>query len=173
MLTRGDVVTRWVNGDDPGDQFTFLYGLAGTGKPQFFTTNGSAASTVGTAAGSGAMVVGQWHHLVATHDGTTGSCYLDGVLQGTATGTLNASPTTALRFGNNIYGDGAYTGSMSDVAIWSRCLSAADVARLYAESRLGYPSMLIRDRLKLVSQGQVFRPWYSPGYSGFLGTGAA
>lgn len=178
VLTRGDLVTRWVNGGDgtpaaDGDQYNLLYGST-SGKPQFYTAIGTLGTAMGTSTGSATMAVGRWHHVVGTHDGATASCYLDGVLQGTVSMTMNSSPSTDLKFGDNHGGDGAYTGKMSDVATWARCLSAADVAQLNAEGRAGYPNLLIRDRplsalYAAIPQGRFKRLGMDGGFPAYAG----
>jgi hypothetical protein len=100
---------------------------------------------------------GKWHQVVGTYDGNGGSAlYVDGWLQGTAQGTpfdANAvdngiSPSFVragyadmsgiqVRFGINFYNNPwplspFFNGSLDEVSVWNRALTAADVAGLYA-----------------------------------------
>lgn len=82
------------------------------------------------------LTVGQWHHLTYVHnDGTdVDSCYVNGVLVGTATSqTQNpASKLTSPLFLMSEDGSGKYVnGFMQDVKIYNRALSGAEVQQLY------------------------------------------
>jgi hypothetical protein len=80
----------------------------------------------------------QWHHVVFVVDASGGTLYVDGVQKGSLpwTGTPGATSTTQpLRLG--VY-PGAYgityfsfPGSLDDVRIYNRALSAAEVSTLY------------------------------------------
>ncbi len=71
---------------------------------------------------------GLWHHLAATYDGNVVKNYVDGVLQGTVVDTrdlINAGQD--LSYGDNQ----ADAGSVDEVAIWERALSADEVQQIY------------------------------------------
>jgi titin len=77
----------------------------------------------------GAVVAGTAYHVVATHDGATQRLYLNGSLVASAAlagaATANSNP---LRIGS---WDGAnewYSGTVDDVAVYNRTLTAAQVA---------------------------------------------
>lgn len=76
------------------------------------------------------------HHLVVTHSGTTPKIYVDG--QDVTTGTDTGAPSNTL--GINMIGanktanaaaDTYFTGSVSDIYVWSKALTAAQVAEIY------------------------------------------
>jgi hypothetical protein len=83
----------------------------------------------------------QWHHLVVTYDGSSVASgvavYLDGSLENsviaadTLTGTIlnSVTPTIGSRSSESYY-----EGSIDDIRIYSRTLSAAEVQELYTES---------------------------------------
>jgi hypothetical protein len=81
---------------------------------------------------------GEWHHWVVysdTNDITNSKLYVDGVLQSVdstvSTGSLNAY-TEGLTIGSDRQSGGGYfEGSISDFAVFSRELSAADVKEIY------------------------------------------
>lgn len=82
---------------------------------------------------------GKWHHVVATAtaSGTNNiKIYIDGVLenQSTSSGTLLKTTTDRLLIGATSIASGNYyfTGSLSDVRIYDRALSASEVQDLYA-----------------------------------------
>lgn len=83
---------------------------------------------------------GSWHHFVVTVDYPTDTIklYADGVLL-TATGTVAFTATATsdtnpkgARIGSRRDGVNYVNGTLDDVRIYSRALSAADVAELYA-----------------------------------------
>jgi hypothetical protein len=98
----------------------------------------------------GAVSINTWHMLTWTYNsvGPLNTVYIDGVQSGatTATATQNFTPT-AVYLGS--YGAGAgnenYGGIMDDARIYSRALSAADVAQLYTYTgRNGLFSLIAR-----------------------------
>jgi hypothetical protein len=85
-----------------------------------------------------AVTAGRWYHLAGVLDWTSMRLYIDGILAatGTASGTpLPALPTKPLRIGAG--GDGAAEdpmyGAIDDIRIYPRALSAAEVAREFAD----------------------------------------
>jgi len=76
----------------------------------------------------------QWHHVVATVSGTTGTLYLDGSATGSGdVGTIPAN-TLDVYLGMAHPGRGAgfwFNGIIDDVRIYNRALSPDDVAVLY------------------------------------------
>ena len=76
----------------------------------------------------------QWHHLVYTKDTQTATVYIDGVPVGShaASNEIHYSPSD-LYLGKAFAPGGEYfSGKLDDVGMWSRSLSAAEVAALYA-----------------------------------------
>jgi len=77
-----------------------------------------------------------WHHVVATSDGTNWHMYLDGFLSDGGTGLNSGSSQYATNTGY-LYigqrGNGGYVnGSIDDVRIYSRALTADEVKLLYS-----------------------------------------
>jgi hypothetical protein len=77
----------------------------------------------------------KWHHLVATRDDISLKFYIDGVFIGsspTPAGAGPYSPTSdySLGYGYNA-GYKYWQGSMDDLRIYSRVLSASDITALY------------------------------------------
>ncbi len=71
-----------------------------------------------------------WHHIVATQTGTTASLYVDGVLVNTATVAAIGNGSGPIYIGR--YNSGYYfNGSIDDVRIYNRALSAQEVQQLY------------------------------------------
>jgi Concanavalin A-like lectin/glucanases superfamily/TIR domain len=76
---------------------------------------------------------GSWHHLVATFDGVNHRLYLDGVLQGTAPLTTNTILNTYLFIGGPIQSVVTFfNGSIDELRIYDRALSAQEVSQLFS-----------------------------------------
>lgn len=101
---------------------------------------------------------GVWHHVVATYDGGTASSglkiYVDGVQVDTLDDNygvyagMTSPPTNYLRLGQFVGsppmpgGTGQhlrFSGSMDDIAIWTRALSAAEALAIYTAGAAGNP----------------------------------
>lgn len=99
-----------------------------------FVTEGAATLTTATGPASD----GSWHHIVCTgSDGVAGSgrIYVDGALAA-------SGGTPHLSYAGPVVSLGAYpnatamlAGTLDEVAIWSRVLTAAEVAALYRVGR--------------------------------------
>ena len=91
---------------------------------------------------AGVALDGQWHQLVGTYNGSTGSLYLDGNLVN-AVGCTNTPPNTGhsltIGWAN---ADGAafhspFSGQIDEVQIWDTPLDAAQVQTLYDNGSTG------------------------------------
>jgi len=72
-----------------------------------------------------------WHHYVYTFDGTTHRLYVDGVSRANSTVTPQSAAPVQLQFGRWSGGHEYVKGSLDDVRIYNRALSAAE-ARVLA-----------------------------------------
>jgi hypothetical protein len=72
---------------------------------------------------------GNWHFIALTYDGTTAKLYADGVLKESAGKTWTLVPSVCY-IGCYLNGGAFWNGNVDDVRIYSRALSAAEVARL-------------------------------------------
>jgi hypothetical protein len=77
--------------------------------------------------------VNTWHHVAVTYDGTTHTFYYDGTFLNSGTGLTRATTGNRFYLGKTV-DDIPFTGVLDDVAIYTRALSAADVADLKAGS---------------------------------------
>lgn len=74
----------------------------------------------------------RWHHVVGTLSGTTTKIYVDGNLETSGTQTLlSQTGSQASAVGINAGGGDAFNGSMDDVRIYARALTAAEVTTLF------------------------------------------
>ena len=94
-------------------------------------TNGSTSTLVGT---GGALSAGVWAHAAAVYDGAAMRLYLDGVEIGSLpkAGPIDVDPAVLAAIGSQPPGAGTqpFLGSIDDVRIYRRALSAAEVAGL-------------------------------------------
>ena len=77
-------------------------------------------------------LTGNWHHVVATKNGTDFKIYFNGVLDDSASGIVDCSPYnyTAQDIGD-LYIGSNYTGKVDDIIIYNRELSQTEVTQLY------------------------------------------
>jgi hypothetical protein len=76
-------------------------------------------------------VLQQWHHLVGTWDGSKGieQLYVDGVLSAEVTAATFTVGNVSYTIGGNAWKD--WAGSIDEVRIYNRALSADEVSQLY------------------------------------------
>jgi hypothetical protein len=83
---------------------------------------------------------GNWHNISATMSGTTKIIYYDGLQVGTNTGTIPAVDSFNLVIGSTGGNNpNPFIGSMGNVMVYNRALSAAEVQQNYnaQKSRFG------------------------------------
>ena len=86
-----------------------------------------------TGAGSAAADIGTWHHIAGLWDGSTWRLYRDGVQIASAGSTTGAVPVPAVGWAIGARGNGAerfFDGQIDDVRVYSRGLSAAEIAAI-------------------------------------------
>ena len=76
---------------------------------------------------------GQWHHVVATYDGTNATIYYDGQSLGSQAVSFNTvNSAIGLVLGSQTGNDDSpFNGSLDEVAVYSKVLSAAQVQAHY------------------------------------------
>jgi hypothetical protein len=73
---------------------------------------------------------GEWHHIAATHDGTTLRIYVDGALDNSTAKTYNTSGQNNQVGRHNAVTNAQFNGEIDDVRIWSRALLPREVRAL-------------------------------------------
>jgi hypothetical protein len=125
--------TKEMIGKGTNGQNGYRFLLTAGGQP-FFQGKTTGGSTLFSASSTSNIVLNQWIHYVGTYDGTTAKIYVNGTLNRSdpwASGaiTSNANP---LGIGASVAGpDGFFPGSLDDVRIYNRALTASEVKQLY------------------------------------------
>ena len=127
--------------DGSGSGYNGEYVLAVNGAVSFYVyDNGAYQFNITT---SQKVNDGQWHHLVAVRSGGSGSVYIDGALAGSGAGTiqpLSSAITTCIGYDQRD-GTAAFNGTLADVAVFGRALSAATVQSFYNSGTVPPPSL--------------------------------
>ncbi len=113
---------------------------------QLWTGAGLSAAPFWNAVTAGSVVLGQWVHVAASFQATsgpdstgtysgTGTLYLNGVASATNTG-MRYMPTwsSSMNVGANASGGAPFEGAIDDLRLYARALSAADVQSLIKSS---------------------------------------
>ncbi len=102
-----------------------------------FHLNGSAVADITSNAGF-APVLGQWHHVAVSRSGNTYRFHVDGVQNGGERFDSNSVPAASgpLTFGK-VDALNAINGMLDEAQIFSRALSAAEIASVYNASIKG------------------------------------
>jgi hypothetical protein len=75
---------------------------------------------------------GKWHFVAVTGTGTTGTIYIDGLIDKTFTYSAPSSFSGNALIGiNPNLSSNKYTGQIEELAIWDRALSATEIKNLY------------------------------------------
>jgi|GEM_PF-1432136 len=90
---------------------------------------GTGSATVSYTSAAGALLAGQWNHVVATNNGATLSLYVNGTLLG-ALATGGAVPVaTPVRYVGTLSSTATafFQGDLDEVAQWTRALSQSEI----------------------------------------------
>lgn len=135
-LTNQLTYSAWVKTTDTTD--TNIMGANDSGLVGFRFLNFSSGAIFQVVANGDSTTVnsnitirdGEWHHLVGTYDGIEQKIYIDGVLRNSSGKTGNIQNINTYAIGG--LGETAqFLGSIDEVRIYTRALSAAEVESLY------------------------------------------
>lgn len=138
---------RWISKREANSQLEWLAAFNGS----VFNLNlhsQNSSTIVKTISSANTTSLNTWNHFVITFNGTTGSCYINGVLRTTTTTVTGgtyvrmSNTTSIIRIGSNnsITINTAQLGITDEVAIWkNRELTAGEVLELYNKGNAGLP----------------------------------
>jgi hypothetical protein len=132
-LTQSTSISLWVNVPSaPAATQPFIgFGTSGTGRLKMGYNDGQLAAWKGM---SSTVLVGTappgggWHHIVYTFDGTTRRLYVDGASRANSTMAGETGAVTEGHVGG--FGTQSFAGSLDEIRIYNRALSAAEVTAL-------------------------------------------
>jgi len=108
--------------------------------------------------GSADIAANNWYHIVLVmDDGNSYKLYINGKLNDTDTGIIAGPffvPTQNLTIGSRISTYGPFHGTIDNLRIWNRTLSAEQVYQLYHEGDVGYPNSTI-----VAAETTIFENW--------------
>jgi hypothetical protein len=115
-----------------GWQERWKISLPSHGKP-VFTTHATACCSDMDSGDGNALKVGEWTHVAMVHDGTNDQIFVNGVLanQKATSGALNKTKFPLGIGFDPIDNGGFFDGSIDDVLIFNKALSAIEIAALY------------------------------------------
>lgn len=106
----------------------------GTSSGKFFIYDNSATPAPGMMSAR-SINDNNWHHIVWTSDGSTSNMYIDGKLDATAA-QARAADTGTGSIGFDTPNIEYFTGSLDDMRIYNRTLTAAEVASMYRSGQM-------------------------------------
>lgn len=126
--------------DNMGSERVFDIGIGSDGKTRFYLWNSSGSVT--QIGGSATINTNAWYHYALTYNGSLMTAYINGIQNGTPVafgGNLKDS-NQALRIGTDAPASDLWNGSIDDVMIFNRSLSAPEIQALYANTTSRYTS---------------------------------
>jgi hypothetical protein len=110
--------------EQPGDFVYALYATTNASRPSGYVFIGGEKEARGTAA----LTVNTWTHLATTYDGANLRLYVNGTLVKTTAQTGNiATSSGALQLGGNTIWGEWYAGTLDDVRVYNKALTAAEI----------------------------------------------
>jgi hypothetical protein len=107
---------------------------------------------------------GAWHHVCGVQRSkSNGEVWFNGWLAATSSGAVGTVAPTQRTFGGTPQGTNRLAGAMDDIRVYTRALSAAEVAQLYAQSSRTMLQQVVRGNAFFTSS--VFRGSLMPFFS--------
>jgi uncharacterized protein len=185
--TRQQAWARIFEAGNNTSRYLFLAQRNQNGVPRFVMTTNGGGSEQGVN-GNAPLPLNAWSHVAVTLSGSTATLYVNGIAVGTNSAmTLNPAALGALTnhwLGRSHYtADPLYVGSLDELNIYGRALSAAEIAVLQTDSaaastvgrgdRVSYDfedaaTATIADASGHDRHATLKRTWGAPSHPGFL-----
>ena len=120
----GGVGSSIIDGNENGGSAGYDIGIQNTNQLWFWPSAGNDRRSIGT------VPLNAWTFVVCTYDGATLRIYFNGVLDSTQAMPSPDIPTF-IKIGAESWTTGYLKGSLNDVRIYSRALSATEVQEIY------------------------------------------
>jgi hypothetical protein len=128
--------------DVDGTNNNYKLSISATNKVQISFVN--TAFTTVSAIGITTITDGNWHYAVGTFDGVNLKIYVDGVLEATtANATTPITGSFALNIGADNGGINKFNGSLDELSVWNRSISATEITSIVGQRLLGNESGLV------------------------------
>ncbi len=139
VVTGSQVIVNNGNRNTSWSAYILKFGVCdggGSSGKISFTVRSSNAAGNSTVTQTDTPVADTWTHVVGVNDGTTLSLYINGVLNNTGSGLSSYAPSGPIRIGSDADVANAnqryiFNGSLDDVRVYNRALSAAEITQLY------------------------------------------
>ena len=190
-------VSAWfrtsVNYNSSGFSVSVLFGGGILALNSGFTCGMAGGAIVGRASGATYLYVGQigaassttgfnddrWHHVLCRHNDTTFEMVVDGIQQAlVASGPMTVTPVSgSLVYGANPDGGVPWSGSIGELAYWSRNLTNAEAMDIFRRGDGGLGRMLTGQSYREARLSQAIAaggatPWlYARRRSQIIGSG--
>jgi uncharacterized protein (TIGR03790 family) len=113
-------------------------GTNSSGTKYKFIVNTGAGSTgscgLGFGCAEGGAIAAGWHLVTATYNGSTATLYLDGTVVASDTFTAPSATNFPLYVGRYYGGGYGWNGSVDDVRLYNRALTATEVTAIYTSA---------------------------------------
>ena len=134
----GQTISAWIKGTG-NDEYIYSKRNDSNGALSFFiASDGKLAAIKGTTVQStkstGTVDDGEWHHVALVYNGSEVKYYIDGSPSGgdsSLSGTWNNSVNALIGFRVSGSAQHYYTGTLDEVGIWNRALTADEISDLY------------------------------------------
>ncbi|TAN34011.1 LamG domain-containing protein [Patescibacteria group bacterium] len=138
------ILDKYNNGGASEMGFIFDTRNLGAGQKLLFYVGSGGIDVTGTTT----LNANTWYHVAAVRNGDNAYVYVNGAQDGTASGLAarNAASSKNLQIG--VENGGSYfPGSLDDVRVYNRALSAAEVKQLYQATKSNFTKAPVRKQL--------------------------
>src|SRR3989337_2131844 len=139
------VISKW---NYPANKREYALRISATNNVQFLIGTGTSSTQLTS---NNTVLAGNWYHIIGVSNNSTMNIYINGVLDIINTPSPTSfSSDSPLNIGI-IHDSGSFKGSIDEVRIWNRALSASEIAVLYNTSLRTQAMPVIMNQTAIVS----------------------